>query len=110
MTVKELSQACGFRIIAEADLSREVCSCYAGDLLSWVMGHGEYGNAWVTIMSNKNVIAVASLLEFSCVILAEGTVPDNDFIELAKEKEINILSSSRGTYEICVEVSKALQA
>ena len=43
---------------------------YAGDLLSWVMSHATAGDAWVTIMSNINVAAVASLTEVACVIFA----------------------------------------
>ncbi len=107
MTVKELTEKCGFTPLCECDTSRQIEGAYAGDLLSWVMGHGSYANAWVTIMSNINVIAVASLLEFSCVILAEGTLPDKEFLETAKQKDINVYSSPLGTYEICAAISKA---
>jgi len=109
MTVKEIAQAINAKTINEADFSRKVDGVYAGDLLSWVMGHGNESDAWVTIMSNNNVIAVASLIDFSCVILAEGVVPDNDFIKLAAEKNINILSCSDGIYGICAALSECLK-
>ncbi len=109
MTVKEIAQAINARTINEADFSRKVDGVYAGDLLSWVMGHGSENDAWVTIMSNNNVIAVSSLIDFSCVILAEGVVPDNDFIKLATEKNINILSCGEGIYEICAALSECLK-
>ena len=108
MTVEQLINAAHLKGLCAPEPEKEVKGVYAGDLLSWVMGHGSCGNAWVTIMSNKNVIAVASLLDFSCVILAEGTVPDEEFMNTAKDKGVNILSSDEGIYEICSRLYTAL--
>lgn len=108
MTVKDICLSCGLDILCESDITREVSSVYAGDLLSWVMGHGECGEAWVTIMSNQNVLAVASLLDFSCVILSENVIPDEEFLSIAKDKGINILSSKESTYKVCTRLFSAL--
>ena len=43
MNVKDIVEKCCFTLIHGADLEREIEGVYAGDLLSWVMGHGEYG-------------------------------------------------------------------
>lgn len=108
MTVKEVSEALGLTEWNIAQDTREVCGVYAGDLLSWVMGHAEESNILVTIMSNLNVLAVASLLDLSCVILTEGVVPDCEFMNTAKEKEINVLSTNLTTYETCVKLAGVL--
>ena len=60
-------------------------------------------------MSNVNVLAVASLLDLSAVILAEGVKPDDEFLAIAKDKQINILSSSDSTYTICTKLYEALR-
>ena len=73
MTVKELSEKCGFEPICLPDGERTVSGVYIGDLLSWVMGRAKADDAWITIRSNVNVLAVASLSDVACVILAEGT-------------------------------------
>lgn len=91
-----------------SDLDKEVCGCYAGDLLSWVMSHAQYGDVWITIMSNINVVAVASLTECACVIMAEGVEPDGDVLKVAEEKGITIFSDSRSTYELCCLVGQYL--
>ncbi len=109
MTVKDIAEKCSFDIVVDADLTRDAEGVYVGDLLSWVMGHGEYGQCLVTIMSNVNVLAVASLLDFSCVILAEGVKPDDEFLSLAKDKEINILSSPLSAYSICTLLYEAMK-
>lgn len=98
-----LSHICG-------SLDKEVTGCYAGDLLSWVMSHAQYGDVWVTIMSNINVVAVASLTECACVIMAEGVKPEPDVLKVAEEKDITIFSSPRSTFELCCLVGEQLQA
>lgn len=109
MKVSDIVSKCSFTLLCEADTDREITGVYAGDLLSWVMGHGEEGQCLVTIMSNVNVLAVASLLDLSCVILAENVKPDEEFMILAKEKGINVLSSNESTYSVCTLLYEALK-
>ena len=105
MTVKELSEKCGFEPICLPDGERTVSGVYIGDLLSWVMGRAKADDAWITIMSNVNVLAVASLSDVSCVILAEGVTLDGELAETAEAKEINVLVSPRPAYETALEIS-----
>lgn len=109
ITLEKLSKELSLNCLC-GDLDREVTGCYAGDLLSWVMSHAQYGDVWVTIMSNLNVIAVASLTECACVILAEGVEPDADVLNVAREKGITVFSDSRSTYELCCLVGQCLNA
>ena len=88
---------------------RDIEGVYTGDLLSWVMGRVSEGQAWVTIMSNLNIVAVASLADVSCIILAEGVELDQEVINTAQAKQINILSSEMSAYEICVRLSEVLK-
>ena len=87
---------------------REVTGGYCGDLLSWVMGRAESGQAWVTIMSNINVVAVASLTEVAAVIMADGVHPDDDAHKKALEQGINILSSPLDSFALCSAITSAL--
>ena len=99
MTVNELCSSCGFEAVCIDDDTREVSGAYVGDLLSWVMGRAQEDNAWVTIMSNINVIAVASLSDVACVILAEGVQLEPDVKAVAEQKGVNILASALPAYE-----------
>ena len=105
MTVKELATKCGFDAIAMPDPDREVVGAYIGDLLSWVMGRASADNAWITIMSNVNVVAVASLSDVSCVILAEGVTPEESVIAAAESKGINMLRSGLAIYGVAKMLS-----
>lgn len=107
MKVAELTEH-GFEALSLPDGSREIDGVYIGDLLSWVMGRAQMDNAWITIMTNMNVIAVATLADTSCVILAEGVEIEDEIIETARAKEINVLRSAKPIYETALELAALL--
>lgn len=104
MTVSELV-AYGFEPLSLPEPEREINGVYTGDLLSWVMGKAQADNVWITIMSNINVIAVASLTDVSCVILAEGVTLEEDVLAAAEQKQINVLKYKQPIYETSVKLS-----
>lgn len=106
--LEALANEIGLKAVC-GSLDKEICGCYAGDLLSWVMSHAQYGDVWVTIMSNINVVAVASLTECACVIMAEGVMPDSEVLKVAEEKDITVFSDNRSTYELCCLVGQYLK-
>lgn len=99
MKVSELASIEGFGTVALPDGEREISGVYIGDLLSWVMGRAKVDDAWITIMSNINIVAVASLADVACIILAEGVQLDRAVTETANAKGVNILSCSMPAYE-----------
>ncbi len=108
MTVKEVVKALGLEILCCPDETREVRGGYAGDLLSWVMGKLDADSAWVTIMSNVNIVAVATLADPSCIILSEGVTPDDGVLARAEQQGINLLRTSKSTFTVCAEIASLL--
>ena len=106
MTVGELAERLSLRPLAEADAEREVTGVYIGDLLSWVMGRAQGGDAWVTIMSNINVVAVASLADVACIVLAEDVVPDEKVISTARDKGVNLFTTPMTAFEVAVMLAE----
>lgn len=80
---------------------REIISGCACDLLSWVMAHGCGDMAWVTVQTHMNVIAVAALLDFACVIVPNGLKMPPDVIAKADEEGIAVLESELDAFTIC---------
>jgi predicted transcriptional regulator len=72
------------------------------------MGRASEGDAWVTIMSNVNIVAVSTLADPACIVLSEGVMPDDDTLVRAKEQGINILTTSLDTFDACVRIASAL--
>ena len=105
MKVSELVKVANLEVLAMPEPEREVVGGYVGDLLSWVMGRAQTDNLWITIMTNINVLAVASLSDVSAVVIAEGAEIDADIIRKAEEQGINLLRSKLPSYEISVAVA-----
>ncbi len=96
-SVSEIAKVCGFEIIHfSEDIAIE--GCYCGDLLSRVMVGDIRGKAWMTVMNNINVIAVAVATGASCVILTEGVLPDDNMLAKAKEHGVNLFSSKLDSF------------
>jgi len=108
MTTAELKDAMGLEALALPHPEHEVDGAYAGDLLSWVMGRATEDCVWATIMTNVNVIAVASLVGVSCAVICEGCEVGDEIIKTAREKGVNLLRTSEPIYEFCVALSKLL--
>lgn len=98
MTIRQLTEELGLTVFALDDPDREVAGGYCGDLLSWVMGRAVAGGAWLTIMSNVNVAAVAALADVACVILTEGVRPDPALLAKARAQGVNLLGTDLPTY------------
>ncbi|MCH5169886.1 MAG: hypothetical protein J1F24_01230 [Oscillospiraceae bacterium] len=72
------------------------------------MGRAEGDCVWITIMSNLNIIAVATLADVACIVLSEGVTVEDSIIKLAEEKGVNILLSDKKTYETAIDVYETI--
>jgi len=99
MKVKEFAEKCSLTVVSLPNGEREIKGGYVGDLLSWVMGRAKADQAWITIMSNQNIIAVAALIDVACIILAEDVQLEESIIENAKAKGVNILATNLPAFE-----------
>lgn len=105
MKVSELAAATGAAVITcRAGEDKDVTGMYACDLLSWVMAHAQKGNAWITVHTHVNIVAVALLAEVSCIIVPEGIKMEEATVKRAELEGITILNTALSTYEICCRV------
>lgn len=107
MKVKDIIEGLNLNIICgEAFVDKEISGAYTCDLLSWVMSHGCKNNIWVTVQVHPNVVAVAVLLEFSCIIIPENIDVEAVSKQKAESEGIPILSSKDNGYVICKKLSE----
>ena len=72
------------------------------------MGRAQSGDAWITIMSNANIVAVAALADTACIIAAEGVEIPADVCKTAEEKGVNILSFPDSAYDAAITLHSLL--
>ncbi len=80
---------------------------YIGDVLSVAMAKAERGNAWITVMSHMNVVAVAVLKGISCIIVCEDFDVDEAVISKANLEGISIFKTSLSCFYACMELCSA---
>ena len=73
---------------------------YVGDLLSFVMANAKPNQLWLTVQTHPNIIAIASLLELSAVIVVSGIEIPQETIDLSNEQGILLISSVLDAVEI----------
>ena len=110
MKISELVKSLDFEAVALPNPDAEVNGCYIGDLLSWVMGRAEEGNIWITIMTNINIVAFASLSGVSAIPVAEGLDITDDVISAANAQNVNILRSKLSSFETALSVGRLISA
>lgn len=109
MTVKEAAHRLGFEILAgEQGLDTPISCVYCCDLLSFAMGRAPESSAWVTVMGNVNAVAVASLTDVSCIVLAESAQADDQALQKANTEGIPILSSKNSVFETAKAIDQNL--
>ena len=100
MTVSEFVSLSGGKVLTGDYGDREIACGYTCDLLSHVMGKGQADMAWITVQAHMNVIAVAALLDFACVIIPEDLPVDEAIVKKAAQEDIILLSSSLTAFEL----------
>ena len=81
-------------------LDRQVAGGYASDLLSCVIKGAKKHSVWVTLQSHVNVVAVASLLGLSGVIVTENNRPDQETLNRAENEGIVLMATPKSTYTV----------
>jgi predicted transcriptional regulator len=100
VTVREIVEKLNLAIVHDAGLERQITGGYASDLLSCVMARAREGNVWVTLQAHPNVIAVASLVGLSAVIITEGIQPDKETVRRAASEKITVTTTPQDTFTV----------
>ena len=104
MKVDELAAKAGYTVFAEGE-PREIENGYCGDFLSNIISRAPDSCAWLTVMNNVNVAAVATLIDCACILLCEGVAPDEALLARAKALPVWLLGAKENVFEEAKHVS-----
>lgn len=109
MTISEFMNTNTFTLLNDGGNHDVVLTgCYCCDLLSIAMGHAPEGCIWVTVMNNVNTLAVASLAECGCVVLACDVVADDAFLAKAAEQNITVFKTDLPVFDAALKAHEYL--
>ncbi len=109
MTVKELIDLNVFELVNEGtNTERTISKPYCCDLLSIAMNSAPTDGIWFTVMANLNTLAVASLTETACIVLAHNTELDAPALAKAKSEGITVFATELPIFDAAVLVHEKL--
>lgn len=100
MELERLAKELNLKLWAGSVDGKVVTGGYASDLMSDVLAKAKQGSVWVTNQKHINVVAVASLLGLSGVIIAGGIEPDANAIEKAQEEKVTLFTTNLPSFEV----------
>lgn len=102
MTLKEIKELLQAEVITGDDLlDKEIAAAGASDLMSDVLAFGRPGILLLTGLSNSQSVRTANIIDAKAIVYVRGKKPDQEGIQLAKEKSIPLLSTKFMMYAAC---------
>jgi len=100
MTIREIADLLDAKIAQDGYSDVPVVGAYTSDLLSDVMAHAREGGALITIQAHKNTVAVATLVNVSCLIICNNRPLPEDMLEAAASEGIAVLVTSDNQFTV----------
>lgn len=107
MTLQTVLDLSDCNILTKGNPHRKLSKIFCCDLLSIAMSKAPTDCVWITVMGNKNTLAVASLTDTACIILAEGATLDEGILAQAEQEDIAILTTALPIFDIALLIHKA---
>ena len=102
MTIKDISEILGARfIVGEEWKEREVHTACGSDMMSDVLAFMKDQSVLLTGLTNLQVIRTAEMMDVVCIVFVRGKLPEPGMVEMAREKEIALLSTGHRMFSAC---------
>lgn len=101
MTVGEISKLLDAHVLYVEDPNTDIQSACGSDLMSDVLAFVKEKTALLTGLTNPHVIRTAEMLDIYCIVFIRGKTPQDDLLEMAKERGIAVLTTKHTLYMAC---------
>jgi hypothetical protein len=109
VTIREAAGVLGAKIVQDEFEDADLSGAYTSDLLSDVMANAKDGGALITIQAHKNTVAVATLVNITCIIVCNNRPLPEDMLESAKDEGIAVLLTPENQYTVSGKLWEALK-
>ncbi len=98
-TIKEILEA--EVLCCEELIGSHVYSACGSDMMSDVLAYVKDQAVLLTGLVNPQVIRTAEMMDMRCIVFVRSKKPSEEMLELARESNIVLLSSSKRMYDAC---------
>lgn len=102
MTISDIQNLLGAEILSgEEFTSKDVHTACGSDMMSDVLAYVKDQSVLLTGLCNPQVIRTAEMMDIICICFIRGKRPTEEVLELARERDIVILASTKRMFEAC---------
>lgn len=102
MKLREIKDILSAEVLCgEAYLDREVLSACGSDFMSDVLAYVKNQALLLTGLVNVQVVRTADMMDMKCIIFVRGKVPDASIIDMARARELVVMTSPMRMYNAC---------
>ena len=102
MKLSDVQRILGATVLCgEGTLDREVSSACGSDFMSDVLAYVKNQALLLTGLVNPQVIRTADMMDMKCIVFVRGKMPDETILELARDRDIVVMSANIRMYTAC---------
>lgn len=102
MTIKDVIAILDAKILCGDDLiDTEVKTACGSDMMSDVLAYVKDQSLLLTGLINPQVVRTAEMMDMVCVVFVRGKEPEKSVIDLAKSKNIVLLTTKHRLFTAC---------
>ena len=102
MLLSDIKQILNATVLwGEDHLDREVMSACGSDFMSDVLAFVKNQALLLTGLVNPQVVRTADMVEMKCIVFVRGKVPSQEIVDLARERDIVVMTCAKRMYEAC---------
>ena len=108
MTVKEVCEILEAEVLCGEDrMSEEVHSACGSDMMSEVLAFSKDASVLLTGLCNQQSIRTAEMMDIKVIVYIRGKVPAEDVVEMAKERDLIVMTTKHRMFSSCGRLYKA---
>ena len=102
MTVADIKRILGAEVHCGEDMmDHEVKTACGSDMMSDVLAFVKDQSVLLTGLVNSQVIRTAEMMDMVCVVFVRGKTPSAEMLELAKERDLVVMSTRYRMFTAC---------
>lgn len=102
MTIAEIQKLLNASVLTGDDrLDTTVQSACGSDMMSDVLAFVKNQAVLLTGLVNAQVVRTADMMDMRCIVFVRSKMPNDEIIDLARDNDIVVLSTSMRMYEAC---------
>ncbi len=102
MTIADIKNYLDAEVLCGEELMyKEVHTACGSDMMSDVLAYVKDQSVLLTGLCNPQVVRTAEMMDIICLCFIRGKRPSQEVIDLASERDLVVLASSKRMFEAC---------